>query len=234
MDVVIGIVVLLALIGGGMWLWEKIQDLFFGATDSIAGFLDGSSRSRSKKVKSESHTTPTLQILPEPREAHDTLEAFCRIMHKIDVAMSPYCQYEGQARLTGGVGSDGRGYVLFWYDKDYGGVESVFHEIGYYSPSENSSTSSATTGSNAGWTIDNGMIQYRSRAITGYLEWTGYNTTYKQFGKDAAENSMRRMIEAVLQNEWPEARITSYSGYFDAPSGESVAYSIQVKTVIGG
>lgn len=232
MEVVLGIIVLLALIFGGMWLWEKIQDLFFGATESIAGFFDGSSRSRSKKTKDDSNTRPSLHALPEPCDAHDILEAFCRVMHNIDVKMSPYCQHEGQARLTGGVGSDGKSYVLFWYDKDYAGVESVFHEIGYYSPGENNGLSTIESRGNTGWTIDNGMIQYRSQKITGYLEWTGYNTLYRQFGKDTAESSMRNMIEAVLQNEWPEAKITSYSGYFDAPSGEPVAYSIQLKTVI--
>ena len=35
-----------------------------------------------------------------------------KCVSNIDVKMSPYCQHEGQARLTGGVGSDGKSYVL--------------------------------------------------------------------------------------------------------------------------
>ena len=224
METILGIVVLLAVIGGGMWLWEKIKDIFFGATESVAMFLDGSSRVRSKSIKNKSHTPPMLQSLPEPQDAHDTLEAFCRIMHRIDVAMKPYCQHGGQASLWGGVDESGKGYAYFWYDKDYAGVDSVFREIGYYSPS----------GNNDGWFIQDEIIHYKSKSIGGYFEWTGYNTLYKQFGKDTAESSMHKMIEAVIENEWPEARITSYSGHFDAPSGEPVTYSIQVKTFIDG
>ena len=232
MEIILGIVVLLALIFGGMWLWEKIQDLFFCAVESVACFFDGSAKTRSAKAKGGSNSSASLQALPEPLEAHDTLEAFCRIMHKIDIAMSPYCQYEGQASLVGGIDEQGKGYAFFWYDKDHTGVDSVFHSIGYYTPSGNGSQSSASGQSDSGWSIQDGVVHYESRSIIGYQEWTGYNTTYKQFGRDAAESSMRKMIEAVIRNEWPEARIISYSGQFDAPSGEAVSFSIQIRTTI--
>lgn len=232
MEIILGIIVLLALIFGGIWFWEKIQDLFFGAVDSVASFFDGSAKTRSEKAKGGSHSPASLQVLPEPLEAHDTLEAFCRIMHKIDIAMSPYCQYEGQASLVGGIDEQGKGYAHFWYDKDHAGVDSVLRDIGYYSPDENGNQTSVAGKGDNGWSIQDGVVHYKSKAITGYREWTGYNTLYKQFGKDAAESSMQKMIEAVINNEWPEARITSYSGYFDAPSGEPICFSIRIRTKI--
>ena len=224
MDIILCIVVLFGLIGVGVLLCETIKALFSNAKVSTG---------RSSRNHSEDKFPSSLKLLPEPSDAHDMLEAFCRIMHKIDVEMSPYCQYEGKALLMGGIDSDGKGYVYFWYDKDHAAVGSVFPDIGYYSPSESISASTTISGSNTGWTTDDGKILYQSRTITGYLEWTGYFTTYKNYGRDRAENSMRSMITAVLQNEWPEARITSYDGHFDTPRGQQVAYLIEVKTTIG-
>ena len=39
-------------------------------------------------------------------------------------------------------------------------------------------------------------------------------------------------IREGIHNEWPEARITSYSGHFDAPSGELICFSVRIKTMI--
>ena len=229
MEVVGGIIVLLILVFVVMWLKEKLADLFFCLCDGIAGLFDGNrpKKTRSVESNSKSYTPDIKQVLPEPCDAHDILEAFCRIMHKIDVKMSPYCQNQGQAGLHGGVDEEGKGYVNFWYDKDYAGIDSVFHDIGYCSPSENDNQSG-----NSGWSIQDGVVRYNCHSITGYREWTGYDTTYKQFGKITAESSMQKMVEAVIKNEWPEARITSYNGQFDAPSGELIYFSAQIKTSI--
>ena len=219
MDIIWGIIVLIVVIGGGMWLWEKIKDLFWCIGEGIAVFIDDPSKALSKKKTAKCPTK--LRALPESQDAHDTLESFCRIMHKIDSAMSPYCQYEGQACLHGGIDANGRGYSHFWYDKDYAGIDSVFGELGYLTPNGYE------------WSIRDGIINFNSNSVSGYQEWTGYNNLFKQYGnREAAENSMRQRIEAVIHNEWPEARITSYSGHFDAPSGELVCFSVKIKTTI--
>ena len=219
MDTIWGIIFLFVVVGVGMWLWEKSKDLFWCIGEGIAVFLDNPSKALSRKKKAKCPTK--LRALPESQDAHNTLESFCRIMHKIDSAMSPYCQYEGQGSLYGGIDANGKGYSHFWYDKDYAGIDSVFEELGYFSPNGHE------------WSIQNGIINYNSNSVPGYQEWTGYSNQFKEYGsREAAENAMRQQIEAVIHNEWPEATITSYSVHFDAPSGELFCFSVKIKTTI--
>lgn len=154
--------------------------------------------------RSAAPAAPTaLRSLPLPSDAHQVLACFCQQMQALDTAM-PYCSYAGKAMLLGGGGNAGKGYAYFNYTKDWP-LQIVWKNMGYDVPVSHRTRE-------PGWSIggyEDDWIYLNSENVTGYGEWSGYDSLKRNECDDSGiEKQWDMSIRATIQNEWPRAVIT--------------------------